>query len=184
MKILISGPQGSGKTTQAKLLAEDLDLPLFSTGDFLRQMATRKTKTGRLVKKNLEAGTLIPDDLVIKLASAELEKPKFSKGFVIEGNPRTVEQAQKFKSNLDIVIELELPDAECVKRLLKRGRSDDTVELIKKRLALYHRETEPMLNYYRQLKLLHYVDGLGSIESIHNTIAGIVGIENHATHQI
>ena len=184
MKILISGPQGSGKTTQAELLAADLAVPHFSSGEFLRTLARENSEVGRIVKKHIAAGTLIPDDLALKLVSDELEKLEYNTGFVLEGNPRTVEQAENFKHKLDVVIYLKLPDGECVKRLLNRRRSDDTEELIKTRLTVYHKETEPMLDYYRKLKLLHRVDGLGSIESIHNTIAEIVGIENHAAHQI
>lgn len=182
MRILISGPQGSGKTTQARLLSKALGLPLFSTGEFLRRLSGIKSETGRIVKHHLETGTLIPDDLILELVSKELSKPKFKKGFVIEGNPRTLKQAEAFKPQLDLVIELQLDDDECLKRLINRKRMDDTEELIKNRLKVYHRQTEPMFEYYKKLGILKHVNGAAPVELVHKQIMEVVTDLKNASH--
>ncbi len=179
MKILIAGPQGSGKTTQAELLAQALGLPLFSTGQFLRELAKKGGKVAKQIRKHLESGTLIPDDLVLTLVSNELKKPQFKKGFIIEGNPRTLNQAKKFNISLDLVIELKLSNRACLQRLLKRNRADDTKDLIQKRLAIYRQQTVPMLAYYKKLGILHQVNGEGAIEDIHRQILAVVHKVRH-----
>jgi adenylate kinase len=170
MIVMVMGPQGSGKSTQAVLLAQKLGLPHLQTGELLRQLAKRSTKLGRKVKRFVEQGKLVNDELLDKILTAKISQPKYQKGFVADGLPRTLSQAQKLPFRIDRVIYLRVSDGENIRRLLLRQRADDTRELIAERLKLYHQQTEPVLNFYRQHGLLIEVDGKRPIEVIHQDI--------------
>lgn len=172
MNIVILGPQGSGKSTQARLIAQKLNLPLLDVGDFLRLKAQEPTDLGRKVKESVERGMLLDDATLIGLASEELKNPKYREGAVIDGAPRTLNQAKLMDSIVGInkVFYLSVPDEVNIERLLKRGRKDDTPKLIKKRLTLYHENTQPALSYYREKGLLYQVDGTGSSEDVFRNI--------------
>lgn len=170
MRILLFGPVGSGKSTQAELLAKKLGVPHFSTGDFFRDLVSNQSPLTKLVRKKLDKGELVADDLTLKLVREELKNGQYQSGYVIEGFPRNVNQAQEFKNGVDRAVYLNASDEEVVKRLLERGRKDDTQDLIKKRLVIYHQETEPMVYYYQKLGVLDWVDGERSINKIHNDI--------------
>lgn len=167
MKILLIGPQGSGKSTQAKLLAEDLRLPYLSTGDIFREM-------GEEIKQILDQGKLVDDQTTSKIVEEKLKESKYQNGFIFDGYPRTLEQIRLFDPGLDKVIYLDLPDQEATKRLLARGREDDTKELIAERLRNYHLQTDPILDYYKKKGILSSVDGMGSIKEIQSRIRTIV----------
>lgn len=161
MNIIILGPQGSGKSTQAGLLSQKLNLPMLDVGSLLRLKAQEQTEAGRKIKTLVERGELVDDSLTAALLEEELSDKKYEAGFVMDGAPRTVNQARLLESivKLDKVFYLAVPEEINIKRLLKRGRQDDTPELIKRRLALYHENTQPALSYYREKRVLSEIDG-------------------------
>jgi adenylate kinase len=160
LNILLLGPQGSGKGTQAKLISAHYGIPHIATGDMLREAIANGTELGRQVEPILERGDLVPDDLMISLIRERICRGDTAEGFVLDGFPRTMAQADALDAmlreigrDLAIVFELQLSDEEALARLLKRaqleGRADDTPEAVRRRLALYHQETEPVIEHYR-----------------------------------
>ena len=171
MRVLIVGPQGAGKGTQATLLAQNLQVPHISTGDIFRANATAGTDLGALAKKYMDAGELVPDEVTSAMVKARLEEPDVDGGFLLDGFPRTVPQAQwlggvlhENEHDLDAVLLLDAPDDVLMERMLARGRADDTAEAISRRLALYHSETKPLLDYYANI--LVAVNGVGPVEEV------------------
>jgi adenylate kinase len=160
LNILLLGPQGAGKGTQAKLIAAEYGIPHIATGDMLRAAIAAGTPLGLQVKPILETGQLVPDDLMVELIRDRLSQPDARDGFVLDGFPRTAVQAEALDAvlreigrELTVVFELQLPDEVASRRLLKRaaeeGRPDDTPEAIATRLAIYHEQTEPLVEHYR-----------------------------------
>lgn len=170
MKILLIGPQGSGKSTQAQLLGENLGLPIISVGDIFRQIAVSDTDEARRIKQILDSGQLVDDQTTAELIKKRVNEEDMKDGFIMDGYPRTMEQASIFDPSFDKVIYLEIPREEVVERLMKRGRADDTALLINQRLDLYYQQTQPLLDYYKQKGLLMTLDGKGSIEEIQDKI--------------
>ena len=170
MNIIIIGPQGSGKSSQAKLLAEHLNLSYLSTGEMNRRIREEDSKLGRKVRSLYDQGILTPDDDMLEILKSELGKLVNAKGFVLDGYPRNVWQAKNAPFEVDEVFYLKVSDAEGIKRLMKRAqkerRVDDTKEVIGKRLEIYHRETEPVLDFYRDQGVLEEVDGERPIKEI------------------
>lgn len=160
------GPPGSGKSTQAELLADQLGVPHLQTGDLLYFLSQEDTHRGREIKKLMEAGDLVDDQLVLEAVEEHLKGEAYKKGFVLDGTPRSLWQAEHLKVRFDKVFYLDVSDEENIKRLVKRGRKDDTPEVIKKRLKAYHQDTEPMLSYYRKIGILEEVDGERPIKAI------------------
>lgn len=160
MNILLLGPQGSGKGTQAKRISAEYGIPHVATGDMLRETIAAGTELGRKVKPILASGDLVPDEDMISMIRERLSRDDTAGGFVLDGFPRTMAQAEALDAmlreigrELTIVFELQLPEEVCIERLLRRarleGRVDDTPEVVKHRLELYHRETEPLIEHYR-----------------------------------
>ena len=160
LDVLLLGVQGSGKGTQAKRLAAEYGLAHVATGDMLRAAMAAGTPLGRRVKPIYDAGDLVPDDLMIELIRERLTQTDTETGFILDGFPRTMPQADALDSMLSeidrplgVVLELQVPDAVAVERLSKRaldeGRSDDTPEAIAKRIGLYHDQTKPLVSHYR-----------------------------------
>ena len=160
MNILLLGPQGSGKGTQAKRISEEYGVPHIATGDMLRTAIEADTPLGHQLKPILDSGRLVSDELMIQLIRNRLEEPDAAEGFVLDGFPRTWAQAQaldrmlrEIGRDMDVVFELQTSDDVSTQRLLKRAeeesRADDTPEVIAERLATYHRETEPLVEHYR-----------------------------------
>jgi adenylate kinase len=160
VNILLLGPQGSGKGTQAKRISAEYGIPHIATGDMLREAIASGSELGRQVKPILERGDLVPDDLMISLIRERLSRDDTAEGFVLDGFPRTMAQAEALDAllrelgrQLTIVFELQLSDEACIERLLRRarleGRADDTPEVVKHRLERYHQETEPVIEHYR-----------------------------------
>lgn len=170
MNIVMIGPQGSGKTTQAELLAKRLKLPHLQTGELYRKIAKKNFPFGIKVRELLRKGQLVPDRQHNKILKEEIAKPKYKDGFVLDGSPRTLSQAKTQPFVLDKVFYLAVSDKENIRRLVKRGRVDDTPPLIAERLRLYHQETEPILDYYRRKGILVEIDGERPIEEIHQDI--------------
>lgn len=179
MNIIILGPQGSGKGTQAKLLAKKLNLQHLSVGELLRQAAKRPTPKGKIIKNLLAKGILIPFETTLELLEPVLKKAVA--GFILDGMPRNLRQAehlswflQQIKQPIHHVIYLTLSSRSTYQRLLKRakleGRPDDTKEVIKKRLEIYHQETQPVIDYYRQQGLVTEINGEPDINTIHQSI--------------
>jgi adenylate kinase len=158
--ILLLGPQGAGKGTQAKRIAAEYGIPHIATGDILRAAIAAGTELGGRIQPIYDRGDLVPDGLMIDLIRERLTQPDAADGFVLDGFPRTIAQAdaldamlREISRELDVVFELQLSDDLAVQRLLKRareeGRTDDTPEVIRTRLANYHDKTEPLVEYYR-----------------------------------
>lgn len=169
-KILFVGPQGSGKSTQAKLLGKFLKIPVISTGEIFRIIKEQDTEGGRRIKQIYDTGKLIDDVTTASLVKKRLAEEDCQNGFILDGYPRNLEQVRLFNPGFDKVIHLKLSDEEATKRLLARGREDDTPELISERLKIYHQETDPVLNYYQSRGLLIEVNGEGKIEEIRQKI--------------
>lgn len=179
MRIIIFGPPGAGKGTQAQLISEEYNIPHLSTGEIFRSAIKNETPLGKEVKSILDAGDLVPDEKVVGLVEEELKDEKYDDGYILDGFPRTVPQAEAFdrmlekKGNaLDAFVQLQVPEEELVNRILSRGegRSDDTPEKIKNRLAVYWNETQPVLNHYKEQDLVVEINGVGSINDIFGRI--------------
>lgn len=172
MNLIVLGPQGSGKSTQGQLLAQSLKLPLLDVGSFLREKAREKSDIGRKIKEAVEKGSLVDDFVLTSLLQKELAGTKYRDGVVLDGVPRTLTQAKLFDKIIEIdkVFYLRVPDEVNVERLFRRGREDDTPELIRHRLKLYHENTEPALDYFRQRGILKEIDGTGGIEEVFEKI--------------
>ena len=160
LDVLLLGVQGSGKGTQAKRIASEYSLAHIATGDMLRQAIAEGTELGRRVKPIYDRGDLVPDDLMIELIRERLQSPDAEKGFVLDGFPRTMAQADALDAMLgevdrplSVVFELQVPDDVAIERLRRRaveeGRTDDAPEAIAKRIGLYHQETKPLVSHYR-----------------------------------
>jgi len=160
LDILLLGPQGSGKGTQAKRISEAYGIPHIATGDILRSAMAHGTELGRRVKPIYDSGGLVPDDLMIQIIRERLAGDDAESGFILDGFPRTLPQAEaldpmlrEIGKELTVEFALQLPEQVSVERLLNRaqleGRLDDTPEAIRNRLALYRRETEPLVEWYR-----------------------------------
>ena len=187
MRIIFLGPPGSGKGTQAKLLSDRLGVPAISTGEILREAVRLGTPLGLRAKAVMEAGELVSDDLMISLIQDRLAKPDASRGFILDGFPRTAQQAlaleQLLSGNgqaLSAVINLSVPDAVVVDRLhgraVEQGRMDDRPETILERLRVYQEKTEPLVDFYRGRRLLNDVNGMGDVAEISDRIDQALGL--------
>lgn len=181
MRLIFLGPPGSGKGTQAKLLAQRLGIPAISTGDMLREAVRAGTPLGRRASAIMEAGELVPDDVVIGLVSERIAAPDARGGFLLDGFPRTIEQASALDrllegngAALDGVINLLVPEKTLIERMLGRataeGRTDDRPETVAERLKVYGEKTAPLIGYYRSRGILSDVDGSGEISRISERI--------------
>jgi adenylate kinase len=183
MKIILFGPPGAGKGTQASLIQKNYNIPHLSTGQIFRDAIRNKTDLGKKVKSILDSGDLVPDQTVVDLVADEVKKDQYSNGYILDGFPRTVAQAEAFDTILkeqddaiDAFIFLNVPEEELIKRILSRqeGRSDDTEEGVKKRLGIYHKETSPVKKYYEDNGIVYEVDGTGTIEEIFARIKSVL----------
>ena len=184
--IVIFGAPGSGKGTQSDLLIEHYGLQHISTGDVLRNEIKKGTELGKTAQAFIDKGNLIPDDLMISiLASVYDGFGRGHKGVIFDGFPRTIPQAEALKQMLDergdkvaAMIELDVPEDELMKRLILRGqqsgRADDNEETIKKRLVVYHSQTQPLIEWYKKEGLHHHIDGLGTLERIFADIKKVI----------
>ncbi len=172
MKLILIGIQGAGKSTQGNLLSRDLKIPYLSTGHIFREISHEKTPHGRYIKEVMNAGYLIPDEKTLEIVSDYLNRSEYEKGYIMDGFPRTLAQAKAFKNGIDKAILLKVSDKEALWRLSFRNtdREDDTIAGIRKRIELYHKFTEPVIDFYREKKQLVEIDGEQAIEAIHKEI--------------
>jgi adenylate kinase len=168
MKIILVGIQGSGKSTQGVLLSEKLGVPYLSTGHIFREMAKEKTPLGTEIKLLVTAGILISDNKTVEIVSDYLSHPEYQNGYVIDGFPRTLTQVENFSNGVDKVFYIKISDKEALWRISGRNevREDETLLAIRKRIDLFHKFTEPVVEYYRHKGILVEVDGEQSIEAI------------------
>jgi adenylate kinase len=151
-KIIMIGGPGSGKSTYSELIKKELGIAHIYTGDMMRELAKQDTPDGRKVKELLSKGEFAPTPIVINAVKERMKQPDAQKGYVFDGFPRNVEQAGAMEAKdieYDHVINLVVSEEEVIKRLTARGRADDKPEIIKNRIKVYHRETAPLLNYYK-----------------------------------
>lgn len=184
--IIIFGAPGSGKGTQSDKLIAKYGLNHISTGDVLRAEIKNGTELGKTAQQYIEQGQLIPDDLMISiLASVYDGFGRGHKGVIFDGFPRTIPQAEALKQMLSergdkvaAMLELDVPEDELMKRLVLRGqqsgRADDNEETIKKRLTVYHQQTMPLIEWYKQEGLHHHINGLGELERIFSDICNVI----------
>jgi adenylate kinase len=177
LRLLLLGPPGAGKGTQAKRLVEGLRIPQISTGDMLRDAVASGSPVGKEAKSYMDAGKLVPDAVVIGVAEQRLRQDDARRGFVLDGFPRTVAQAEaldtmlaKLGTKLERCISLRVDVDEVVKRLLRRaeieGRSDDNETAIRTRMEEYRRKTQPLVDHYRAAGVLREVEGMGDVDTI------------------
>ena len=176
-RMLLMGPPGSGKGTQAARIAERLNIPAISTGDIFRANVAGATELGTQAKAYMDKGEYVPDSITNAMVADRIAQADAEHGFLLDGYPRTKGQVEALDAmlaesgqSLSAVVELEVPDEELVERLLKRaeieGRSDDTQEVIEHRLDLYHRETESVIQEYVERGIVARVDGTGQIDDV------------------
>ncbi|GGR72249.1 adenylate kinase [Streptomyces aureoverticillatus] len=205
MRIVLVGPPGAGKGTQAAFLAKNLSIPHISTGDLFRANISRQTELGKLAKSYMDAGNLVPDEVTIGMAKDRMEQPDAENGFLLDGFPRNVSQAEALDEmlksegmKLDAVLDLEVPEDEVVKRIAGRRicrkdsshvfhvtysppkadgvcdacggelyqREDDSEDTVRKRLEVYHTQTEPIIDYYKAQGLVVTISALGKVDEV------------------
>ena len=189
---VILGPPGAGKGTQAKRISAEAGIPHIATGDMLREAMERETEMGVRIKPTYDAGDLVPDDLMIELIRERLSVPDTSDGFILDGFPRTVEQAEALDRMLEeidrellAVLYFQVPDELAVERLhvrsLQEGRTDDTPEIIRHRLEVFHKRTEPVVEYYRSKGILVGIHAERPIDAVFAEVQEV--LETASTRQ-
>lgn len=168
MKLVLVGIQGAGKSTQGNMLSEKLKIPYLSSGHIFREMAKEKTPLGRMLKETLNAGMLIPDKLTLEIITEYLKKPEYANGYILDGFPRTVPQAEAFEGHVDKVIFIDVSDREALWRISGRvsDRQDETLHAIRKRIELFHELTEPVIEYYRDRGQLARINGELDVDAV------------------
>ena len=185
LSIVIFGAPGSGKGTQSERIVEKYGINHISTGDVLRAEIKNGTELGKTAKGYIDQGQLIPDELMIDILASVFDSFKDSKGVIFDGFPRTIAQAEALKKMLaergqdvSVMLDLDVPEDELMVRLIKRGkdsgRADDNEETIKKRLHVYHSQTAPLIDWYKNEKKYQHINGLGTMEGIFADICGAV----------
>ena len=192
MRLILLGPPGAGKGTQSQILVDRLGIPQLSTGDMLRAAVKAETEIGKRAKAVMDAGELVSDEIVNAIVAERIDQPDCAKGFILDGYPRTLVQADAVEKmlaerglKLDAVIELVVDDKALVGRILKRAedakaagqpvRKDDNPEVFEERLREYYKKTAPLIGYYYAKGQLRSVDGMASVPEVTEAIAVILG---------
>jgi adenylate kinase len=193
MNLILLGPPGAGKGTQAQRLAKSLNIPQLSTGDMLRAAVAAETPIGLKAKAVMESGALVSDEIVVGIINDRIEEPDASRGFILDGFPRTVAQARALETmlankgvRLDAAIELTVDAPRLVERIVRRAkeaaaagqpvRKDDDPEVFKSRLAAFERDTAAVTPFYRERGLLHEVDGMAPIQDVAKSIDSVLSV--------
>jgi adenylate kinase len=183
-RLIFLGSPGAGKGTQAKRLAELLKIPHISTGDILRDAQAKGTPLGQKAQSYMDQGKLVPDELLLDLIRDRLNQPDAARGWILDGFPRNVNQAsfleaflQELKQSCEC-INLEVSDEVAFDRMLARKRLDDTPETIRTRLAVYHNETAPVIDFYRERSSLKSINGDRPLEEVTESLKQVVSSEN------
>lgn len=185
MRVVFMGPPGAGKGTQAKIAAKELGVAHISTGEMLRAAVDAGSILGNRVKQIMERGQLVPDDLMVSLISERVLEPDCQAGYILDGFPRTVSQANSLDAmlevkgeKLDLALYFDVPSTEVLNRLemrrVQEGRSDDTIATQRERLKIYEEQTFPLIDYYTSNGLLKKVDGMGDVEEIQARVVEVL----------
>jgi adenylate kinase len=173
MRLIMLGAPGSGKGTQSERLVEHLKVPHLSTGEMLREAIERGSTTGLHAKHFIDQGLLVPDETVLNLVTQRLEQPDCASGWLLDGFPRRLSQAEALDAvlkhtgkPLSGVLELTVDDEEVMQRMIARGRSDDQPDVIRQRMVTYHEQTQPLSDYYRHHRLLESIDAMGAVDEV------------------
>jgi adenylate kinase len=177
MRLLIMGPPGAGKGTQAKFVADHCGIPAISTGDIFRANVSQGTPLGIEAKRYMDAGEYVPDEVTNRMVRNRIDEPDAEQGFLLDGYPRTLAQVEELDGmikhtghELDAVIVLTVDSEEIVQRLLQRaeieGRADDTEDVIRRRQEVYVEQTHPLIEVYKARGIVHEVDGLGEVDDV------------------
>ena len=182
MRIILFGPPGCGKGTQATFISESLSIPHLSTGDMLRSAVSSGSEIGLKAKVIMESGGLVSDEIVLSIVKECIAQNECENGFILDGFPRTINQAEKLdlllgtKHKLDCVLRIKVDEDEIIKRLIDRGREDDKPEIIKNRFKSYNSETQPLIPFYEERKILFNINGMQKIEKVSEDIKKVVGV--------
>ena len=181
MRIILFGPPGCGKGTQATFISESLSVPHLSTGDMLRSSVSSGSEIGLKAKKIMESGGLVSDEIVFSIVQERIAKNDCKKGFILDGFPRTVNQAKKLdlllndNYKLDCVLRIKVNEEEIIKRLIVRARDDDKPDIIKNRFKTYNSETQPLIPFYEERKILININGMQEIKKVSEDIKKVIG---------
>ena len=182
MNIILFGPPGCGKGTQATNIRESLKIPHLSTGDMLREAVSSGSEVGKQAMQIMEGGGLVSDEIVISIIKEKIASKDCTKGFILDGFPRTINQAEGLdlilenSQKIQFVLSIKVDEDNILKRLLERGRSDDKPEIIKKRFRTYNAQTEPLISFYEKRKVLFSIDGMQKIDKVYEDIKKVLGI--------
>jgi adenylate kinase len=168
MRIVLIGIQGAGKSTQGNMLAEHYGVPYLSSGHIFRTLAQEKTPLGRFIKETMNSGALIPDEKTLEIVLEYLGREEYQKGYILDGFPRTAAQADVFNGGVDKVVFLDVSDREALWRISGRvaDREDETLQAIRKRIGLFHEQTEPVIHYYEGIGKLVKIDGEQEVDKV------------------
>jgi adenylate kinase len=171
VKLLFLGPPGAGKGTQAARVAAELGVPHVSTGEMFRHHVATGTELGARVKEIMEAGEYVPDELTVVMLQQRIAEPDAEPGFILDGFPRTTGQVDALdgllgESGLDRVVVFDVDEDELVRRIMSRGRADDTEEAVRTRFRVYQDQTAPLVDLYERRGIVEHVDGLGEIAEV------------------
>lgn len=182
-RVVLLGPPGAGKGTQAQVLCQRLGVPAISTGDMLREAVAEGTELGAKVQGIMASGALVDDATMAEVVRERLAKPDAQRGFLLDGYPRTLPQAetlagilQRAGQDLNAVLLVDVPEDELVRRALLRGRGDDKEEVIRERLRVYREKTAPLIGYYRERGLLRELDGNRPVEEVTARMLEVFGV--------
>ena len=181
MNIILFGPPGCGKGTQAAFISDFLSIPHLSTGDMLRSAVSSKSEIGLKAKEIMEKGGLVSDKIVLSIVKERISNNDSKKGFILDGFPRTINQAEGLDAlinqnqKIDFVLRIKVDEEDIIKRLIARGRADDKPEIIKNRFKSYNSETQPLIPFYEEREILFNIDGMQEIEKVFEDIKKVIG---------